>query len=157
VSNGGLWYWQCWTFEFCYYSVSLPAYLEARNKMSDLITSWIGILGPGWGPVLSSTVMITGGVATATTLPSPAQKYNLGSQTNTIQKQQQNSKKNVLRLQEVFFILLSKVAVVWSWPLTSIYCQGEERVNLYLHCKFSAHISKCILCDFTLALMFIYC
>jgi hypothetical protein len=27
----------------------------------------------------------------------------------------------------------SKAAAAWSWPLTSIYCRGQECVELYLH------------------------
>jgi hypothetical protein len=26
-----------------------------------------------------------------------------------------------------------KAARAWSWPLTSIYCRGQERVELYPH------------------------
>jgi hypothetical protein len=79
MSNSGFWYLKFWISGFCYemFVTTSSAYLEARNKMRDLITSWIGILGPGCGPVhvvLSSGVMMTGGAATATTFPSTAQK-----------------------------------------------------------------------------------
>jgi hypothetical protein len=32
-----------------------------------------------------------------------------------------------------------KAAGAWSWPLTSIYCRGQECVELYLHSPISLH------------------
>jgi hypothetical protein len=32
-----------------------------------------------------------------------------------------------------------KVAVAWSWPLTSNYCRGQENVDLYMHSLICLH------------------
>jgi hypothetical protein len=55
--------------------------------------------------------MITGGIATATTLPSPAHKHSLGSLMGTLQNDNKTAKMSVLCLQVVcYLILMGKAA-----------------------------------------------